>query len=117
MGLVKIDLDLIQSGTLMEYINEALDTISEDVIYRHGVAEAREVNIKIKITPNRDPETRLNIPEIDWSVSHKVPGRKGMTTRAFVDAENRRLMINTGDPLGTNPEQTNIFDEEMKEGE
>lgn len=108
-----LTLENVELGALIDTANGALAEICADVIDRHYKTDARELTIKVQIKPevvDVAPGRRLNRPSIDWQVSTKLPGHKGMTTRAFVEGD--KMLINTGDPLGQdNPDQMTIYDE------
>jgi len=108
--LTEVKLDQIDLGSLLERADQELQKICEDVARRPTLDKARSVTIEVRITPRYDAQTRKNFPDIDWSVKHAMPGHKGMTTKAFVSAENRVLM-STNDPLGELPGQNNLLDE------
>lgn len=107
-SITPIELNNIQLGAAVEKANEALARIARDVTERGRVEKARNVTLTISIKPNVDPESGMNVPEIDWSVKWAVPGHKGMTTRAFV--EDGELKVNLNDPIGKDPSQPTLFD-------
>lgn len=108
--LERLQISNIELGTLIEEVNKNLDIIAGDIISRPDLEGARKVTVEISIKPNQQSAMHgtINVPEIDWSVKYTVPGHKGMTTRAFV--ENGQLIINTGAPTESNPDQATIFD-------
>ena len=117
MPLRPLTLDAVEAGNLVEQINHALDLIGRDVVERYTIQKARSVVVTIEINPgsavqSADGQRRL-YPEIDWKVSHRVPGASGMTTRAFVENLHGRqvLAVNTNDPGGIDPNQQTIFDQ------
>jgi hypothetical protein len=106
----------IELGALLDAANEYLAEVSQDVLDRPHIGDAREVSIKIQLKPDVQYHEgcATNMPTIDWAVGKKMPGCKGMTTRAY--AEDGKLIINTGLPLGGNPRQRTIFDNEKEAG-
>lgn len=117
MSLKPLTLDTVEAGNLVAAVNKALEIIGRDSLERYSIQKARSVHVKITLNPgapidNRNGPPRL-MPLIDWEVRYAVPGAAGMTTRAFV--ENRHgalaLMVNTNDPLGSDPNQGTIFDD------
>lgn len=102
-------------GGLEETVDEEIDLISQDVIDRFMINKPRKVIIEISITPicERVSGDLINQPNVDFSVKHVMPGNKGIRTRAFIDAKNEHLMLNTGDPLGSDSRQMTIMDEEV----
>lgn len=109
-----LQLENIELGELLSAINEAIGEVSADVADRPHKADARKVKIEIAIKPDvhESAGRTFNQPDIDWKVETTVPGKKGMTTKAFV--EDGKLIVNTGMPLGGNPDQQTLFDKESQ---
>lgn len=105
-----LKLENIQLGDLMETANKALELIGMDVMQRNDLNKPRKVIIEISITPQTEDllEGKQNVPEVDWTVKHAVPGHAGMTTRAFV--RDGKLIVNKGAPTEANPNQATVFD-------
>lgn len=103
-------LDNIELGALVSAANDALADIGQDAIDRPYNMDSRTVTIKITIKPEIQTydTQQVNMPAIDWSVGKTMPGRKGMTTRAY--AENGRLVVNPGSPMGGHPNQQTLFE-------
>lgn len=107
-------LEVIENGSCLEAANEVLEQICRDVCERPHLDQARTLNIKVSVKPKIESTkdggqmVALNAPEIDWEVNQKIPGQKGMTTRAYV--EGGQVIYNTGDPIGTNPAQQTFED-------
>ena len=105
--LVEIQLGAIQMGQAQAKVDEALKRIAEDVVARPSLKKPRTVSLLISITPDQDSEGKTNLPNIDWSVSWRVPGSRGLVTRGYV--EDGKLKVNKNDP---NAAQRTIFDDE-----
>jgi hypothetical protein len=100
----------IQGGELVEEANRVLETVDQDVMARSLVNDARTILIKIKIAPCVDPQSGLNQPLVDWSVSHTIPGRKGMQTRAIV--HKNQIKVNVDSLM--NPLQNSLIPNEKE---
>ena len=107
--LTEVKLGSIDCGGLLERADAELARICEDVAKRPTLKKARVVTLQVEITPDFDVEKQRNFPRIDWKVKHQVPGHSGMTTKAFVDSENR-VMMSTNDPFQEMPGQQNLLD-------
>jgi len=103
---------------LVEKADKTLnDILAPDVINRLGVPGNRELTIKVSLSPSV-VETiqghQENIPKLGFSVAHKLPASQGLQgLRAFVDRTSEGepfLAIKPGDPMGSDPNQTDISD-------
>lgn len=117
MPLVEVKIEAIENGNLLAAVNDAINKMSEDAVTRPHIGGPRKVKVEIAITPSiQDQATAaLNLPTIDWKVSGTPPSVGGMTTRASVDPRGR-LMINTNDPVGGDPNPT-LFDRDRTQSE
>lgn len=110
--LKALTLDTVELGNCKEAVDDALQEICKDVVHRSLIDKPRKVTLEISLTPkiqtNHTTGGTINAPEIDWKVKQAVPGKTGMTTRAFVEGE--EVKVNTGDPLGTDPHQQTFED-------
>lgn len=112
MPIKLLSMDAIMG--LKETIDSELKLISDDVIERFSVKGKRSITVKISIEPNVEViqgSPPRNMPELDWEVSHKIPGHSGMKTRAFIEDRDGKeaVYLNTGDPNG-DPNQFTIDD-------
>lgn len=113
--LKPITLDGIQCGGLMEIANGKLAEISEDVVKRAHLTEGRKLIITVEIKPELKavaPDKTVNKPSIDWKVEYRVPGEKGMTTRAFV--QDGKVKVDADDPMNGDPAEPTIFNVSSK---
>jgi len=115
MPIVPLSIERIELGGLIEEANAKLMDIAKDCAARPFIADARVVNISISLKPRTEPTHDHGVAlmtDIDWIVKHKVPGRSGMTTRAFFKQIHGEQLphVNTGDPLHGNPDQLTLDD-------
>ena len=110
MSVEIVSIRNIELGSLAKAIDENLGIVAKDIIERPHTDGPRKVCVEITLKPEITTVEgqAINQPAIDWKVEHRMPGCKGITTRAFVDSD--KLVINTGQPLGGNAGQTTIFD-------
>lgn len=113
MAAEQVRIESLEWGHALKLINEELGRIARDVIERPHLEKAREVVVRIAMKPQVEMiegEAR-NMPEISYSVGHKIPGQGGITMRGFVGQDGKTVMVNMNDPLGEDhPAQTNVFD-------
>lgn len=91
---------------MIERANDDLQLAADDVFNRSAITSKRKITMVIEIEPAVDPATGENFPEINWSVSRKLPGNSGRVGRAYY--EGKTLKINR--PV-RNSQQGHLFAE------
>lgn len=88
-----LTIETISNGKALEIVNEELAKVAKDIITRPGLNEKRTVTLTIELKPDMPQDNGEIYPSVDWSVKSSVPGKKGITARAFI--EEGKLKLNT----------------------
>ncbi len=116
MAIRPLTLEVIQSGDALDQLNEEIALAAQDAIARYDLDKPRLVILEIAITPKVERAgahgEMQNMPEIDWKVTKRLPGVRGMTTRASIrrTKDGSGLIVNTNDILNGDRAQADLLD-------
>lgn len=95
--------ETVADGQALAQLNEAIEQLKKHVITNPRRKGQRIATLTIEIEPSIDPETKLNFPNVSYSVTTKYPKIKGVGRQAQID--NRGVVVAT---TGAKPIQTHI---------
>jgi hypothetical protein len=95
-GLEEVGLENIESGRMMQKVNERLAEVVLDVHRRPSLATKRKLTVEIAIEPDETAEGGVQCPAITWCVKVSVPAVSGGTTRGFM--QGGKLLVSAQEP-------------------
>lgn len=104
MPLVKLTLNSLDEGRVLEAVQEALDRAARDVADRPKIKKARRVALTIEIASDGDVDDCT--PEINWTVATSLPGTKSKGIKGKLDRHGQIVVPD----FGVDPEQMHLGD-------